>query len=205
MTPIQKALIYLTMIMSFAPTGTWGAEQVQPESAQDHAELRPQYIYPDYVIGPGDVLDISAWKDEALTRTVVVLPDGTISFPLIGEIKAAGRTLGELKQDIEERLKRYVQDLVLSVEVKQLNSLVVYVLGRVNSPGRFAYNSHITVLQALAMAGGFNQFADKNKVKIFRQEGDQTRIITFRYSDVVDKDRQEENIRLNRGDVIVVP
>lgn len=205
MTPIQKALLYITMLSAFTVPCVAAADEAQPGASQEQAELRPMFVYPDYIIGPGDVLDISVWKDEALTRTVVVLPDGTISFPLIGEMKAAGKTLAELKLEAEEKLKRYVQDLVLSVEVKQLNSLVVYVLGRVNSPGRFTYNSNITVMQALAMAGGFNPFAGKNKVKIFRQEGDKTRIIPFRYSDVAEGDRPEENIRLNRGDVIVVP
>ena len=91
----------------------------------------------DYVIGPGDVLDISNWKDESLTKSVVVLPDGKISFPLIGVFRAAGKTVAELKQEIEVAVIKYVPDPVLSVEVRQVNSMLIYVIGRVNAPGKF--------------------------------------------------------------------
>jgi polysaccharide export outer membrane protein len=159
----------------------------------------------DYVIGEGDLMDISVWKDEALTRSVVVLPDGKISFPLIGEIRAAGKTIAQLKQEIERKICRYVPDPVLSLEVKQANSMLIYVIGRVNSPGRFVLNSNVNVLQTLAMAGGLNPFAKKDKIKIFRQEGDRTVIFGFSYKEVVDGNNLEENIQLRRGDVIVVP
>lgn len=159
----------------------------------------------DYLIGPGDLLDISVWKDEALTRTTVVLPDGKITFPLIGEVVAGGKTIAALKQELTQRLTRYVPDLVLSVEVKQSNSMLVYIIGRVNSPGRHVLNTRITVLQALAMAGGFNPYASKDRVKIFRQVDGKPIILPFHYTDVVDGERLSENIELQRGDVIVVP
>jgi len=159
----------------------------------------------DYLIGSGDMLDISVWKDEALTRSTVVLPDGKITFPLIGDVVAAGKTVAGLKQELTQRLTRYVPDLVLSVEVKQSNSLLVYVIGRVNSPGRHVLNTRINVLQALAMAGGFNPYASRDRVKIFRQVDGKTLIFPFRYTDVIDGERLFENIELQRGDVIVVP
>lgn len=160
---------------------------------------------PKYIIGPGDMLDISVWKDEALTKTVVVLPDGMIAFPLIGEMKAEGKTVAELKQEMEQRLARYVSDLILNVEVRQSNSMLVYVIGRVNNPGRQVLNSRITVLQALAMAGGPNPFAKKDNIRVFRQEGPSTNSFRFRYDDVVEGKHLEDNIVLQRGDVIVVP
>jgi polysaccharide export outer membrane protein len=160
---------------------------------------------PDYVIGAGDVLDISVWKDEALTKSAIVRPDGKISFPLIGEIEAAGKMVPQLKQEMEERLAKYVTDLVFSLEVRQINSMVIYVVGRVNSPGRFALNANVNVLQALAMAGGLNPFAGRDKIKIFRQESGRTKVLPFQYNDVVDGKNLEENIELHRGDVIVVP
>ena len=159
----------------------------------------------DYVIGQGDVLIISVWKDEALTREVAVLPDGTISFPLIGSVTAAGKTVGELKRDIEGRIKRYVPDPVLTVAVKNVNSMFIYVIGRVNNPGRFVLNGTVNVLQALATAGGLNPFADNNGIKIFRIEGGSTSILKFRYNDVTKGKHLEQNIMLKRGDVIVVP
>ncbi|MBT0666192.1 polysaccharide biosynthesis/export family protein [Geobacter pelophilus] len=159
----------------------------------------------DYLIGPGDQLDIAVWKDEALTRSVVVLPDGKVTFPLAGDILAGGKTVAELKKEISERLARFVPDLVLSVEVRQSNSMLIYIIGRVNAPGRQVLNTNVNVLQALAMAGGLNPFASKDRIKVFRTEHGETRIIPFHYSEVVDGTNLADNIVLKRGDVIVVP
>jgi len=158
-----------------------------------------------YLIGPGDVLDISVWKDESLTRTCVVRPDGSISFPLIGTVRAADRTASELKADIENKLRRYVPELTLSVEIREIRSLVVYVIGRVNNPGRFLLATDINVLQALAAAGGLNPFANRNDIKVFRQGVEETTIFPFQYDDVIEGKRLEQNIYLKRGDVVVVP
>jgi polysaccharide biosynthesis/export protein len=159
----------------------------------------------DYIIGPGDVLDIAQWRDDALMRQVVVLSDGKISFPLVGEIVAAGKTIAELKKDIADKLVDYVPDAVISIEVKQSNSMLIYVTGRVNNPNRFPVNANINVLQGISLAGGLNPFAKKNKIKIFRQEGDKTRVFLFKYDEVVDGKNLEQNITLKRGDVILVP
>ena len=159
----------------------------------------------DYLIGPGDVLDISVWKDETLTRSVVVLPDGKLSFPLIGEVMAMGKTVARLKKEIQDKLVPFVPDITLSLEVKQVNSMLIYVIGRVNTPGRFPLNVNVNVLQALSIAGGCNAFAKRDKIKIFRQEGDKTRIFNFQYDGVVEGKLLEQNIILKRGDVVVVP
>ncbi|MGD0168231.1 MAG: polysaccharide biosynthesis/export family protein [Smithella sp.] len=159
----------------------------------------------DYIIGPGDVLDISVWKDEALTRSCVVRPDGFISFPLIGDVRASGKTSQQLKLEMERRLIRYVPGLTLSLEIKQINSMIVYVIGKVNIPGRFVVNANIDVLQALSTAGGLNPFAKENNIKIFRKDKDETTIFPFQYDKVVDGKRLEQNIQLNRGDIVVVP
>ena len=159
----------------------------------------------DYVIGRGDILDISVWKDEALTKLVTVLPDGKISFPLIGEVAAGGKTLSQLRKELEKRLSRYVPDINLSIVVTQINSMLVYVIGRVNNPGRFALNTNINVLQALALAGGLNPFAKRSKIQVFREERNGTQIFPFDYDDVVKGENLQLNIRLRRGDVVVVP
>lgn len=158
-----------------------------------------------YIIGQGDVLSISVWKDEALTREVVVLPDGMVSFPLVGNLAAEGKTIDGLKANIVEKLKRFVPDPEISVMVKNPASLYIYVIGRVNNPGRFVLNSTVNVLQALATAGGLNPFAENNNIKIFRSDNGQTRILPFRYNDVVKGEKLEQNILLKRGDVVVVP
>jgi len=160
---------------------------------------------PDYLLGPGDVIDIAVWKDETLTKSVIVLPDGKISFPLIGEIKAAGRTVPQLKQEITKKISPYAPDPTISIEVRQVNSMMVYVIGRVNGPGRFSLNTNVNVLQALTMAGGVNPFAKRDKIKIFRQEGAKTKIFRFKYDEVVEGTELEQNIILQRGDVVVVP
>ncbi len=165
----------------------------------------PILLGQDYIIGPGDVIGISVWRDESLTRTAVVLPDGKIQFPLIGEIVAGGKSVLQLKQEFVEKLSTYVVDTDISVDVKQSNSLVVYIIGKVNNPGRQILVSNTSVLQALSMAGGLNLFADKDDIKIFRQNNDRTVVYSFRYSKVVSGTYLDDNIMLKRGDVIVVP
>ena len=157
----------------------------------------------DYRIGRGDILEISVWKEEALTKSLSVLPDGKISFPLIGEVVAAGKTVAQLKEEIATRLVRFVPDPVLSVGVQQINSLMVYVIGRVNNPGRFELNTNINVLQALAMAGGLDSFAKRDQVKIFRSIKDKVLIYTFDYDDVSAGRNLRQNITLMRGDVVL--
>jgi len=159
----------------------------------------------DYIIGPGDVLDISVWKDEALTKLVTVLPDGKISFPLIGEISARGKTVSALRNELNKKIEKYVPDPDLSLMVQQVNSMLIYVIGRVNHPGRFVLNSNINVLQALSMAGGLNPFAKRNKVLIFRKEKGKDVTFRFRYDDVAKGENLKQNIMMRRGDVIVVP
>jgi polysaccharide export outer membrane protein len=160
----------------------------------------------DYLIGPGDVLAIAVWKDEALTRQVTVLPDGRIAFPLIGQLTAAGKTLGALTGEIEQKLARYVPDMTLNVSVQQVNSMWIYIIGKVNGPGRFNLNTDVSVLQALAMAGGLNAFAKRGDIKIFREQADGgTQILPFDYDRVADGEDIRQNVKLRRGDVVVVP
>ena len=191
--------------MKFSATGTfvlaWLLGMALPPSAAPADGEKPG----SYLIGQGDVLSISVWKDEALTREVVVLPDGTISFPLVGILEAEGRSVQELKGDVTEKLKRFVPDPTLSLEVKVPSSMHIYVLGCVNNPGRFTLNGTVNVLQALAMAGGLNPFAENNGIKIFRAGKETGSMVPFRYNDVVKGRHLEQNILLGRGDVVVVP
>ncbi len=157
----------------------------------------------NYSIGPGDVLEISVWKEDALSKLLTVLPDGKITFPLIGEVPAAGKTVAQLKKEIEIKLARFVPDPVLSVGVHAVNSLMIYVIGRVNQPGRFLLNTNINVLQALAMAGGLNSFAKRDDIKIFRRSQGKELIFSFNYDEVSNGQNLKQNIALIRGDVVV--
>jgi polysaccharide export outer membrane protein len=159
----------------------------------------------DYLIGPGDVLEISVWNNEALTKLVTVLPDGKIHFPLIGEVVVGGKTLTDLEKELKEKIGKYVTDTDLLVMVQQTGSFVIYVIGEVNRPGRFNLNTNINVLQALAMAGGFTEWAKKNKIKIFRETEDKTEVLKFSYDDIVKEKNINSNIKLKRGDTIFVP
>ncbi|MGC9344445.1 MAG: polysaccharide biosynthesis/export family protein, partial [Bacteroidales bacterium] len=148
----------------------------------------------NYIIGPGDVLEVSVWKEESLTKQVIVLPDGNISFPLVGDITAGGKTLTELKSEIKTKIHRFVPDPELCVSVVNVNSMNIYVIGKVNNPGRFVINDNINVLQALAIAGGLNPFAEENNIKIFRQKCNNTTIFNFKYKEVCKGKKLEQNI-----------
>lgn len=160
---------------------------------------------PDYRIGPGDILEISVWKDPDLSRSVVVLPDGRIDFPLVGHFVAMGRTSQELQTEMEAKLKRYIPEPILTVIVQQANSMRIYVIGKVNRPGHFLLSGNLNVMQALAMAGGLNTFAKANEIQIFREEGAHTMVYPFAYDKVTGGKQMAQNIVLRRGDVIVVP
>jgi polysaccharide biosynthesis/export protein len=158
-----------------------------------------------YYIGPGDILEISVWKDEGLSREVIVPPDGIISFPLAGDIDVTHLTVTELREMVKKKLSEYVPDATVTVMLLAINSLKAYVIGKVNSPGEFPISMDTHVMKILAMAGGLNPFASKGNILILRQEKGKTIEIPFDYGDVEDGDELEQNIVLKRGDVVVVP
>lgn len=162
-------------------------------------------VDPGYLLGPEDVLKISVWKDDHLTTEVVVRPDGMISFPLVGDVPAAGRTVEELRLDVSKRLARFIPNPHVSVAVVKLLSFRIYVLGRVNKPGEYLVGHYTDVLQALSLAGGLTPFASENDVKILRRESGDQRVIPFRYGDVQKGRDLKQNILLQRGDVVMVP
>ncbi len=158
-----------------------------------------------YTIGPGDVLEISVWKDESLSRQLIVPPDGVISFPLINDIAVSNLTVPALRQEISKRLNDFIPDATVTVMLVQINSLQGYVIGKVNRPGQFPINQDTTVMQILAMAGGLNPFAATGKIFIIRQENGKSVKIPFNYAAVEKGKNLEQNITLKRGDVVVVP
>lgn len=160
----------------------------------------------EYTIGPEDVLEISVWKDEALTRVVVVRPDGKISFPLVGELSVGGKTVDWVKQQISNCLSGYMSEVEVTVSVNQVNSIRVYLLGKVAHPGEYRIGRGINVIQALALAGGLAPFADEDDVLILRTKSDGSQQkIPFDYKAVKRGEDLEQNIALLTGDVVVVP
>jgi len=202
---ITLLFLFLIGIFIMADGPLWASEKQAAAAEPGKVTTRVPIPEQDYVLGTGDVLDISVWKDEALTKSVIVRPDGKISFPLVGEIMAGGKTTVELKKAMEAKLNRYVPDVELFVNVSQVNSMIVYVIGKVNTPGRQVVTSAVNVLQVLATAGGLNPFAKRNKIMIFRHAGTETLILNFNYDEVSEGKNLEQNILLKRGDVVVVP
>lgn len=158
-----------------------------------------------YTIGSGDVLEISVWRDESLSRQIIVPPDGFISFPLIGDINITGMNVTQLRDVITKKIREYVPEATVTVLLKQINSLKAYVIGKVNNPGQFPIDMKTNVMQLLTMAGGFNQFADSNRIMILRQKKDKIIKIPFNYKELEKGRNLEQNIIIQRGDVVVVP
>ncbi|EYF05326.1 polysaccharide biosynthesis/export family protein [Chondromyces apiculatus] len=159
-----------------------------------------------YSIGPGDILEVRAWSQEALNQRTTVRPDGFITVPLVGEVLAAGRTALDIGAEIGKRAEKYyTQKPVVSVEVAELHSYRVYVVGEVARPGEFTPTAQVTVLQAIALAGGFSRFADPDDIVIVRRDAFGERRIPFPYTHVVDEGQLRANLPLQSNDTVVVP
>lgn len=206
--------IVLGMMLSFGvmaeqPVGQAPAEavKVDPVAMDAVAKVEPAVVEVDsgYQIGPEDLLEISVWKEEGLKKEVLVRPDGGLSFPLIGEVQAAGKTAGQLKKEIAQRLEKFIPDPVVSIALLKVIGNKIYVIGKVNKPGEFPAGRYVSVLQALSMAGGLTPFSAENGIKVMRKEGGKDIVFPFRYSDVKNGENLEQNIQLKGGDVVVVP
>jgi polysaccharide biosynthesis/export protein len=157
----------------------------------------------DYRLNPGDVLRVSVWREEGLERELLVQPDGTISFPLAGQVAATNRTVGELEGEIAQRLERYIPGPVVTVELIEARGNIVYVLGEVNNPGAFQLARPTTVMQALSQAGGLTPFAGRGRIRVVRKLNDADTVVPFKYGDVADGEAPD--VELRAGDVVIVP
>lgn len=193
---MKKRLIPFLILLSLC-TAAWAGPQ--------DAAPRPATAVPsDYVVGEGDVLEISVWKEEGLNKQVLVRPDGGITFPLVGDLQAGGLTVDQITDELIKRLGNYMSEPAVNVAVMTVNQKV-YVVGKVNKPGDFTTAARVDVMQALAMAGGLTPFADADDIKVIRREKGRISAFPFDYNDVSSGDSLEQNILLQRGDVIVVP
>ena len=160
---------------------------------------------PEYRIGIDDVLDIAVWNVAELQKTVPVRPDGKISLPLVNDVVAAGLTPMELRKQLTEKIAAYVQNPDVSVVVREIRSLKVSVIGQVRTPGRYDLKGPSTVLDALALAGGFTDFAARRKITILRSAGSTVQRIRFDYDAAVSKGSAKNNMMIKPGDIVVVP
>ena len=158
-----------------------------------------------YTINSGDILDISVWNEDVLKRVIRVLPDGYISFPLVGEIAVSGASLPQIKQQLTEKLARFIADPVVNISVQSAEGNIVYVIGQVKRPGQFVMYQPLDVMQVLSLAGGLTAFAQANDIVILRRTDNGKVAIEFEYGALEEGDELDSNILLKSGDVIVVP
>ena len=164
-----------------------------------------QVVEDTYQLGPEDVIEISVWKEPDLTKQLAIRPDGKISYPLIGEIQAAGKTVKQVREEISKRLEKFVTDAQVTVILIKTQYYKIYVMGKVNKPGEFLVGRPANVMQALAMAGGLTPFASPSKIVVLRRVGGTEQTFPFDYKSVSRGEFLEQNVILLPGDVVVVP
>ena len=188
-----------------AQTGKASAPAALAEAA---VSAKPGGVTPpaDYVIGPDDALGIVFWREKDMSTDVVVRPDGKISLPLINDLQAAGLSPGQLRESVQTEAARYFEDPNVTVIVKQINSRKIFITGQVMKPGPYALSGPTTVLQLIALAGGLTEFADQERIIVWRNNpaGQQISYV-FNYKAVSHRRNLEQNITLRPGDTVVVP
>jgi polysaccharide biosynthesis/export protein len=212
-------LVYLALAAIIA----WGSDSPKPavtpeaskasQAGQDSRKTAGQPNTPiarraddDYIIGPSDVLAINVWKDPELTRTVPVRPDGKISLPLIGELEVSGLTALNVQHLVAQRLKEYISKPEVTVIVQEVKSRTYIIVGKISRPGAYELGKPTTVLEAIAIAGGFQDFAKPTKIYVIRRMENGSRLrLPFDYNKVIKGRDPDENVNLKSGDTIVVP
>ena len=193
------------------PIGTAGAAREERAAALTDAEIaalvqrRPAGAVSRYGMQPGDVLQISVWREPELDREVQVSPDGFVAYPLIGEVPVAGLSVEEVRVEILRRLTEVVPRAVVTVSLKEMRGNRVYVLGKVNRPGVYPYFDSLDVMQALSLAGGGARFAELDQIRIIRRDGARQTSIAFDYDQVQRGERLDQNVQLRSGDIVLVP
>ncbi len=201
---LHKQVSSLALILAMASL-------LAAQEKQDGKEARAEAAVPDirpaplYVIQSNDILEIFVWKEPDLTRKVLVRPDGRISFPLVQDMVASGISPGELKEQIEKKLKDYIDSPNVTIIIEAIQSYRVFVTGKVQKPGGMNVEKPITVLQALALAGGFQEYAKPSEMAVIRNYGDENIVFKFDYGEVIKGKNSNQNILLRSGDVVVVP
>ncbi|MCK9296322.1 MAG: polysaccharide export protein [Desulfobulbaceae bacterium] len=159
----------------------------------------------DYLIGVGDVLEVQVWQEPDLSRTVKVRLDGKISLPLAGDVQAAGKTTGELDQFLEKKIADLVTEPAVSVMLVENRSRRYYVVGQVGQPGEFPIEFPLTILQAIARSGGFQEWAKREEIKVVRRQGGKDEFLNFDYDEFTKGKNLQQNVLIAPGDTIIVP
>jgi len=199
---MRTALLSLGLALTMALPAPCVAQEPQAMEASQHPDEH------QYVIGPGDVLEVAVWDNTLISRTVPVRPDGKISLPLLHDVRAAGLTPMQLGERLNTALVRYIETPAVSVIVQAVHSFKVSVIGQVKTAGRFELTGRATVLDVLAMAGGLTEFATQGRIVIFRRNGSRTKQIPFAYNRLIARDGSndsQENFFLQPDDIILVP
>jgi len=158
-----------------------------------------------YQLRQGDTLLISVWREDSLQRQVIVLPDGSVTFPLIGRVEVAGLSTPEVEERFTKKLKEYFPEPIVTVVIVGIDGNRAYVTGKVIHPGPLIISGPITVLQAISLVGGFDKFADESGVKVIRVKPDGQEILPVNYKDIISGRNMSTNIQLKAGDTLVVP
>lgn len=183
------------------PVGTSGTSASAPRSTTNTAALNS----PDYRLAAGDKLRIEVYKDAQLSQSLQVRPDGKITLPLVGDVPAAGRTSVELRDAIAKQLEEYIAKPVVTVIVTETTPQVVYVTGEVNKPGALALsNGQMSIIQAIAMAGGFTDFANKKDIRVLRKGSNGMQTLRFNYKEAIADESRREPLPLLPGDTVIV-
>ncbi len=203
--PALAALVILGAALAAGPGTALAQRKARAAAAAANPAPATAEDAGGYKVQPGDMLHVSVWKEDGLDQDVLVRPDGGFSFPLAGDVSAAGKTVAELRQEITQRLQHYIPGLVVTVAVKEINGNKVYVIGQVNKPGSFVMNPRVDVMQALSIAGGTTAFASTGDIFVLRRQNGRQVALPFSYNDVVRGKNLQQNILLQSGDVVVVP
>lgn len=207
-------LMVVAAILASVGTSAYGQDRPAQEKKEESkdtpdkattAPTQTDTADPTYKIGAQDVIRIDVWREDQLTRTVPVRPDGKITLPLLNDVQAAGLTPMELAGAIREELKKYINNPQVSVSLTEMNSRRIYVTGEVNKAGAYALLPHMTVLQALSGSGGFTAFARIKSIYVLRNENGKAVKIPFNYKEAIKGKNPEQNIEMQPGDVVVVP
>jgi polysaccharide export outer membrane protein len=193
----------LALVLVLCASGFAAAQSPAPAPADSNSASKPHDD--SFVIGNDDVLAINVWKEPDISRSIPVRSDGKISLPLVGEVQAAGMTPAKLEKEIAVRLKNYISEPEVTVMVQQVNSQKFNILGQVVKPGSYMIANSTTVLDAIALAGGFRDFAKKKSIYVLRQGPTGESRIPFNYKDVSQGRNMAQNVKLEPGDTIIVP
>jgi len=192
-----SSAILKSLLLWFAAAPLWVAA-AEPAESQSLGG-------PAYALAPSDEIEVFVWKEVDLSRKVTIRPDGGISYPLVGEVEAAGKTVAELQLLMQERIRAYVPSAVVSVSLLKVAGYRIYVLGEVNNPGEFVLNHYVTVAQALTLADGVTPYANQSDILIMRERNGESRALKFNFKRYMRGKDLDRNIRLQAGDVVSVP